>query len=415
MVGSTLTCLFLYVDDVNDMNQLIQIDSLREREEQIQLLHEKHNRIFYFVIHQLMNEKYSLPHRSYLEKFYHSIAVSILRLNALTEYNDEKFTTIPDECDGRIGIVWTYVNGSDPEWISQYERYYKKYESMRYQDYETLRYSMRSAFQHAPFIHDYYLVVSTLSQVPYYIKDFKELTNNNDEYTLHIVTHDQFIDSQYLPTFNSVVIESFLYKIKGLSECFVYLNDDYMFGDTIQPSDLFTSDGKPFLFKKPMFTPSISWDKHQFDHSISNANALLNNYYHQSEYLRRPYFTHTVFVWKKQVFKQIEDHFSNELHTTRLNKKRTMNDIQIGMLHDGVAVEERYGYIRYLPLKRSSYVSIKSNEDSINEALQTARSRIRFMCFNDNFSQEGEENIQLVNMLRNGLEKIYSTKTPFEK
>jgi len=44
---------------------------------------------------------------------------------------------------------------------------------------------------------------------------------------VRIVHHDEFMPDDSLPTFNSFAIEANLWKIKDLSERFVYLNDDF--------------------------------------------------------------------------------------------------------------------------------------------------------------------------------------------
>lgn len=46
------------------------------------------------------------------------------------------------------------------------------------------------------------------------------------ELGIKYVFHDQFIPKKYLPTFSSTVIETFLHYIPGLSENFIYMNDD---------------------------------------------------------------------------------------------------------------------------------------------------------------------------------------------
>ena len=49
---------------------------------------------------------------------------------------------------------------------------------------------------------------------------------------------------EYLPTFNSHTIEMNLHRIKGLSEQFVYFNDDMFINKPMKPRDFFVH-GKP--------------------------------------------------------------------------------------------------------------------------------------------------------------------------
>lgn len=56
---------------------------------------------------------------------------------------------------------------------------------------------------------------------------------------LRIVRHEEYIPSEYLPTFNSNVIELNLHRILDLSERFINFNDDmFVIGET-QKSDFF--------------------------------------------------------------------------------------------------------------------------------------------------------------------------------
>ena len=116
-----------------------------------------------------------------------------------------------------MDIVITYVNGLDPVWQKDYERYTNQpVLEKRFRDWGTLRYLFRSIEVNMPFIRKVHLVVSHESQIPEWI--------NRDE--VHIVLHSDIIPSEYLPTFNSTAIEMFLHQIKDLDEEFLYFNDD---------------------------------------------------------------------------------------------------------------------------------------------------------------------------------------------
>ena len=66
---------------------------------------------------------------------------------------------------------------------------------------------------------------------------------NRDNPKLRIVYHDEFIPKDYLPTFSTLVIETFYFRIKDLSNQFIVCNDDFYFINPI-PNDWFFKDGK---------------------------------------------------------------------------------------------------------------------------------------------------------------------------
>ncbi|XP_037073450.1 N-acetylglucosamine-1-phosphotransferase subunits alpha/beta-like [Pollicipes pollicipes] len=102
----------------------------------------------------------------------------------------------------------------------------------RFADSQELRYSLRSLERFAPWVRRVYLV--TNGQIP----DWLAL----DSARLTLVTHEEiFPDASHLPTFSSPAIEAHLHRITGLSERFLYFNDDVLLGRPVWPEDFYTS------------------------------------------------------------------------------------------------------------------------------------------------------------------------------
>ena len=58
------------------------------------------------------------------------------------------------------------------------------------------------------------------------------------------------MNKSHLPTFSSPAIEAHLHRIPGLSDKFIYLNDDVMFGKEVWPDDFYThSHGQKVGYK----------------------------------------------------------------------------------------------------------------------------------------------------------------------
>lgn len=104
----------------------------------------------------------------------------------------------------------------------------------RFEDNEELRYSLRSVEKYAPWVRHIFVV--TNGQLPSWL--------NMDNPRLTVVTHQElFVNKSHLPTFSSPAIESHIHRIKGLSDKFIYLNDDVMFGKEVWPDDFYTEAG----------------------------------------------------------------------------------------------------------------------------------------------------------------------------
>lgn len=116
-----------------------------------------------------------------------------------------------------MDVVITYVNGLDPVWRADYDKYAgKPLLEKRYRDWGTLKYLLRGIQTCMPFVRNVFLVVSSDSQVPEWA----------DRGNLHIVRHKDIIPERFLPVFSSPAIEMFLHRIPGLDEEFLYFNDD---------------------------------------------------------------------------------------------------------------------------------------------------------------------------------------------
>lgn len=110
-------------------------------------------------------------------------------------------------------------------------------------DNEELRYSLRSLWLYAPWVRNVYIV--TNGQVPYWL----DLSNPN----VFIVTHgDIFPNRADLPVFSSPAIEVHLHRIPGLSDRFLYFNDDTMLGNVVWPDDFWSREGGQKVY--------LSWD-----------------------------------------------------------------------------------------------------------------------------------------------------------
>lgn len=136
-----------------------------------------------------------------------------------------------------MDIVITYVNGLDPIWQRDYEKYTSQpVLEKRFRDWGTLRYLFRGIAENMSFIRKVHLVVSHKSQVPEWI--------NCDE--VNVVLHKDIIPEEYLPVFNSNPIEMHLHRIEDLDEEYLYFNDDLFPLQSCKPTDFF-ENGKCYL------------------------------------------------------------------------------------------------------------------------------------------------------------------------
>ena len=141
------------------------------------------------------------------------------------------------ELDEKIDLVVLWVDGSDEEWLKEKNKYLEiKGDSRenRFRDCDNLQYLFRGIEKYIPWANKIYFI--TWGHVPSWL-------NTNNE-RIVVVKHEEFIPQEYLPTFNSNVIELNLHRIKSLSNKFVLLNDDIFFLKPTTSKDFFIN-GKP--------------------------------------------------------------------------------------------------------------------------------------------------------------------------
>ncbi|WP_417884130.1 stealth family protein [Vibrio rumoiensis] len=152
----------------------------------------------------------------------------------------------------KIDIVYTWVNGNDRLWNDKKNSYLKNSNvyknsldeqagSQRFTDNNELKYSLRSIELFAPWVNHIYIV--TDNQIPEWLNEQENVT---------IIDHKEIIPEEYLPTFNSSVIEAHLHNITTLQEMFIYFNDDMFLGKKTVKHDFF-KHGKPNIFTSSIF------------------------------------------------------------------------------------------------------------------------------------------------------------------
>ncbi|KAL6433574.1 hypothetical protein ACFW04_006574 [Cataglyphis niger] len=137
-----------------------------------------------------------------------------------------------------IDVVYTWVNGSDPVFLENLEKHVPIVDlsaaASRFSDKDELRYSLRSLEMYAPWVRHVYIV--TNGQIPSWL--------DMDNPRMTLISHeDIFLNKSDLPTFSSPAIESHIHRIPGISDKFLYFNDDVILGAEVWPEDFITQAG----------------------------------------------------------------------------------------------------------------------------------------------------------------------------
>lgn len=174
-----------------------------------------------------------------------------------------------------IDFVITWVDMNDPKWQAKFLKYScnknnskNGVSKARFRDNGFLKYWFRGVDKFAPWVRKIHFV--TDGQKPEWLDESNPKIN--------LVNHEDFIPSQFLPTYNSAVIERYIHKIPGLAEHFVYFNDDFYIIDNIK-KERFFQNGLPCDIAVFDYNPSWS----QWYRRIKNNIILINRNFNKKE------------------------------------------------------------------------------------------------------------------------------------
>lgn len=148
-----------------------------------------------------------------------------------------------------IDVVYLWVDGADPVWQGKRQRTYQRWAQEnpdalavhantegRYRDNGELRFNLRALERFFP-DHGHVYVV-TDGQTPSWLRPSERVT---------LVDHSVLLPNTDAGVYDSGHIESYIHHIPGLSEQFIYMNDDVFFGAPVHTEWWFGDRLKVFL------------------------------------------------------------------------------------------------------------------------------------------------------------------------
>jgi len=228
-----------------------------------------------------------------------------------------------------IDVVFTWVDDKDPEWVARYNHYRETYDEniglhakdpARFSNHDELKYSLRCVIKYLPWVRNIFII--TDNQHPTWIDEYYDKR-------VKIIDHRDIIPEQYLPTFNSHVIEAHLHKIEGLAEHFIYFNDDVFVARPLPAGHFFKSNGNASLFvsqkslntmiRKGTQTPTLKA-------SLTGRKLLAKKF--DGELLDSP-LVHTYVPLCKSIYEKCWKTFDSDIDAFLSNKFRSDNDLNL--------------------------------------------------------------------------------------
>ena len=328
-----------------------------------------------------------------------------------------------------IDFVITWVDMDDPAWQEEFAKYSgmkgntrNGVSEARFRDYGFLKYWFRGVEKFAPWVRKIHFVTS--GQKPGWLDE------RNPK--IHLINHKDYIPEQFLPTYNSVVIERYIHRIYDLAEHFVYFNDDFYIINKIG-SERFFRNGLPCDIAAFLYNPGWS----QWYKRIKNNLRIINAHFDKKEvmardhdkwfdrsygskarwnYLLKPYgkfitlrTPHNAQPYLKSTFEEVWDVAGKELTETSINRFRALNDYTPELF-------------RTWQICRGNFVPYNTYSDTKmfplmirpRQAVRAIRKQsYSLVCLNDNVHIKNYA--QVMENIKDAFEHILPEKSSFER
>lgn len=309
-----------------------------------------------------------------------------------------------------VDIVYTWVDGEEPQMRAKRARYQehgiaeildKETNASRYTSHDELKYSLRSLAMYADFVRHIYLV--TDGQKPHWLDDSAP--------GITVVDHRDIFPEGVLPVFNSHAIETRLHHIPGLSEHYLYFNDDVFVGRRVTAEHFFHGSG---LMKIPVSPLKIGVGKPHAEETATNSanknvrRLLLEKFGRMTT----NNFMHTPLPQHRETLQALEELFREDIARTTASRFRSPQDLAMTApllyqyaLMTGRGVPGKYSF---------RYVNI-SRPDAEGRLADLRRNRrFDFFCLND-VDVPPEERERVGVRMNEFLEDYFPFASPFEK
>jgi len=365
-----------------------------------------------------------------------------------------------------IDAVYTWVNGSDVDFLASLAQYkpddengytYKGADPARFEDFEQLEFSLRSLEYYAPWVRHVYIV--TNGQVPVWL-------NESSEYITVVSHRDIYPVKSHLPTFSSPSIETHLHRIEGLSERFLYFNDDISLLAPICPEDYFRDEDEIIYFN-PAYpsgqfiyelecpsncsalgsnnacdmgcnllaclydndecdqidNPDEPFSGEAFYKSIDYTNLLFNARFNVDQRKRR-WLSHMPFMIRKSIVFDLQSIFAREYNITSAHRLRAKNDVQFAFAYYHFLVEsDSYSTVTKEAENYGSYIFVDDHYDEVKRKLRQVyqpsflfpyRHAKLWLCVNDGMNPNHPDNLKIKALLHEWYSQLYPIKSQFE-
>lgn len=296
----------------------------------------------------------------------------------------------------KIDYVVPYVDSTKTTWQELFFKYKSNFKegnkefNKRFSVNPLFKFSLRGIEKFMPWINQLVLIVQSYDQVPEFI----------DVSKVRVVLHEEFIPKQFLPTFNANTIEMFMHRIEGLSELFIYGNDDtYVFNHCSQTDffiDAFPRNNIRFVktendsYSRMLMNLNDQIWRKVYGVGFPRTDGYFTNFHVQQSYSKR--INSRIFeLFKDEIYRNLGP-FRNEKQFTQV-----LFSLYLARITNG----------KYLNNKiKSRYFNLSQNVNIVARSLPNLTESL--ICLNNGDAESNEVIFPIFNT-------IFNVKSKYEK
>ena len=304
-------------------------------------------------------------------------------------------------------MVFSWVDGSSSEFQRQRAAQLSEYVvgegddgPARYRHVDELRYALRSVHMYAPWVRR--IFIATDSPTPAWLRRHPKVTVVRSE--------EFFAEPSVLPTHNSHAVEAQLHRIPGLSEHFLYANDDMFFGRPETPELFFSPAGISAFVECEVRIGSgpTRTSRSGHDNALRVNRALLQERFGRT--IVRD-LEHCATPLRRSILFELEREFPEDFARTAASRFRSATDVSVTncLYHyyaqfTGRAIASTTPRVRYVQTTTAA---------GLRHMERLTERPVDMFCLNDGGETEVPEPVR-VRAVTGLLERLYPIPAPWE-
>jgi hypothetical protein len=310
-----------------------------------------------------------------------------------------------------IDLVYTWVDDRWPGYIDRLRAHagvrHDLNPNRTRDNLELMRYSLRSVARYMPWVRNVH-VLTCRPQVPSWLDE--------DHPRVRVTHHDEIMEARVLPTFSSFAIITHLTRLPGLSERFIYIEDDMLLGAPVTIEDYADGRGRLRVYPRLKRTaPARLRDDSTvspWNASLARCNHLLDERFGRA---RRRAVNHVPLLIDRELWNDMLADWPDAIEHTRTSRFRRAGNVAPEYLYPHYALARRRAVAETLrtTYRTSFYFPLENRRWQMKlQRVAAERLRPKFVTMNDNF--DASPDARVVSYVRGMLERWYPSPSPFE-